>query len=271
VQAVKRGDVDAGTVRTDILERMAAAEKIRNHQLELAHVGRLSTMWEMASGIAHELNQPLTAITTNARACVRMLEARRSTLEQCSDIMEKIANQAERAGQVIRHIRHFVRKEEPELRPARLSSMLDTVLGLLRPDAQRAGVALVLDPAPTSDWVLAQEIQIEQVILNLARNAIEAMVDTAPERRRLILRTRRIDDERVEVQVADTGPGLSHKVMDNLFEPFVTNKSKGMGLGLSISSGIVETHGGQLTVDTRPGEGATFRFALALATGEQEQ
>lgn len=119
----------------DVTERKLAAEKIRNHQLELAHVARLSTMGEMASGIAHELNQPLTAITTNARACVRILEAGRTTLEQCSDVMEKIANQAERAGQVIRHIRHFVRKEEPDLRPARLSAMLDTALGLLRPDA----------------------------------------------------------------------------------------------------------------------------------------
>lgn len=263
--------VGSVVVFRDVTERKLAAEKIRNHQIELAHVGRLSTMGEMASGIAHELNQPLTAITTNARACVRMLEAGRSSLEQCSDVMEKIAEQAERAGQIIRHIRHFVRKEEPELRPARLSTMTNTVLALLRPDAQRAGVTLVLDPAPEEDWVLAQEIQIEQVILNLARNAIEAMVDTPPERRRLTLRTRRIDAERAEVRVLDTGPGLSRKVADSLFEPFVTTKPQGMGLGLSISSGIVEAHGGQLAVESHAGAGATFRFTLALAAREKEQ
>jgi len=249
----------------DMTERKQAAERIRRHQLELAHVGRLSTLGEMASGIAHELNQPLTAITANARACVRMLEAGRSSMEQCSDVMEKIAAQAERAGEVIRQIRRFVRKEEPEVKPARLSAILDTAVGLLRPDAQRAGVALTLNLAENSEWVLAQEIQIEQVILNLARNAIEAMADSPPERRHLTLRTRALESSRIEIRVEDTGPGLSHEIKDKLFEPFVTTKPQGMGLGLSISSGIVENHGGQLQVESQPDGGAAFRFSLPPA------
>jgi two-component system sensor histidine kinase TtrS len=262
--------VGSVVVFRDVTERKEAAERIRRHQLELAHVGRLSTLGEMASGIAHELNQPLTAITTNARACVRMLEAGRSTVEQCSDVMEKIAAQAERAGEVIRQIRRFVRKEEPELKPTRLRAVLDTVVGLLRPDAQRAGVALTLDLAGEAQWVIVQEIQIEQVLLNLARNAIEAMADSPPENRRLTLRSRLRDGGRVELEVQDTGPGLSPEVADKLFEPFVTTKPQGMGLGLSISKGIVENHGGRLRVDSRPGEGACFRFSLLLS-GERDR
>jgi two-component system sensor histidine kinase TtrS len=257
--------VGSVVVFRDITERQQAAERIRRHQLELAHVGRLSTLGEMASGIAHELNQPLTAITTNARACVRMLEAGRSTLEQCSDVMEKIAAQAERAGEVIRQIRRFVRKDEPELKTARLPDIVEASVRLLRPDAQRAGVTLTLDLDEDAEWVTAQEIQIEQVILNLSRNAIEAMMEVSEEKRRLTLGTRLLNDERIEIRVEDTGPGLSSEIADKLFEPFVTTKPQGMGLGLSISSGIVENHGGQLRVKSLPGGGAVFRFSLPPA------
>jgi PAS domain S-box-containing protein len=260
--------VGAVVVFRDITERKEAAEKARRHQLELAHVARLSTLGEMASGIAHELNQPLTAITANARACVRLLETRGATQEYCSDVLDRIAAQAQRAGEVIRHIRHFVRKEEPDIRPARLAGMLETVIGLVRPEAERAGVALTLDLTPDAEWVLAQEIQIEQVIINLARNAIEAMAEIPDEQRHLTLRTRRLDAE-VEIQVRDTGPGLDGDVAERIFEPFVTTKAQGMGLGLSISSGIVAAHGGQLVVDSVPGGGATFSFNLPLAGGEQ--
>jgi len=246
----------------DMTERKQAAEEIRRRQLELAHVGRLSTLGEMASGIAHELNQPLTAIRTNARACVRLLESGRTSLEHCGDVMERIAAQAERAGEVIRQIRHFVRKEEPQLRPARVSAMLDTVLELVRPEARRAGVTLVLSLAPEADWVLAQDIQIEQVILNLARNAIEAMEVCPPDQRRLRVSSRHLADGQVEIQVADTGPGLSAEVADRIFEPFVTTKPQGLGLGLSISSGIVEAHGGRLCVEPLPTQGTCFRFCL---------
>jgi two-component system sensor histidine kinase TtrS len=230
----------------------------------LAHVARLSTLGEMASGIAHELNQPLTAITTNARACVRMLESGRSSQEQCSDVMEKIAKQADRAGEVIRQIRLFVRKEQPDSRPVLLSAILDAVAGLLQADARREAVTLRFDQVDGDLWVLAQDIQIEQVILNLVRNAIEAMAEMPPGQRRLSLNVRPFDGRRVEIRVTDTGPGLNQEVADRIFQPFVTTKPQGLGLGLSISQGIVEAHGGKLRVVSNPGQGTTFGFTLPL-------
>jgi two-component system sensor histidine kinase TtrS len=265
--------VGSVVVFRDVTERKQAEERVRRHQAELAHVARLSTLGEMASGIAHELNQPLTAIATNARACVRMLESGRDSGEQCSDVMERIAAQAERAGEVIRQIRHFVRKELPNLRPTPLRAIFDTVLGLLRPDAQRAGVELVLDQ-PWADsragpWVLAQQIQIEQVLLNLGRNAIEAMAGL-PGPRRLTLSAWQTQEGGIALAVTDTGPGLAPDIRERVFDPFVTTKPQGMGLGLSISAGIVEAHGATLIVQSEPGAGASFRFTLPLAPTDEQ-
>ena len=254
----------------DMTERKEAAEKISRHRAELAHVARLSTLGEMASGIAHELNQPLTAISASARACVRMVEGGRATIEYCSDVMDRIAAQAERAGEVIRHIRHFVRKEPPAKRPALVAAMFETVAALVRPDAHRAGVVLETRVGEGAEWVLAQEIQIEQVVLNLARNAIEAMASTPASEaesgagRRLSL-SAEARPAGVEIAVADTGPGLDPEVAETLFQPFVTTKPQGLGLGLSISGGICEAHGARLEVDSVPGQGAVFRFTLGRA------
>lgn len=250
-------------VLRDVTERKQAEERVRRHQAELSHVGRLSTLGEMASGIAHELNQPLTAISTNARACARMLERGHDSSEQCSDIMERIASQAERAGEVIRQIRRFVRKEPPHIQPTPLGSIFETVLALLRPEARRSSVDLVVESPDEPLWVLAQEIQIEQVLLNLTRNAIEAMAEGQGPRR-LTLRASPLNGARVALAVADTGPGLPPEILDRIFLPFVTTKPQGLGLGLSISAGIVESHGSELTVDSKAETGACFSFTLPL-------
>jgi phosphate/phosphite/phosphonate ABC transporter binding protein len=244
----------------DITERREAADRFRRQEAEQAHFTRLSTLGEMASGIAHELNQPLTAITTNARACVRMIEAERATMTTCSEVMTKIAEQAERAGEVIRHIRRFVRKEEPEMAPVAVSDIFETVLVLMREDARRAGVVLHRQIGFGANCVMAQRTQIEQVLLNLVRNALEAMSGQLRERRVLLLARRNGDV--IEVRVVDTGPGLGKGSPEHLFEPFVTTKPQGLGVGLSISHGIVEAHGGRLRVDSTPGIGATFFFSL---------
>jgi PAS domain S-box-containing protein len=250
----------------DITERRRAAERIRQHEAEQAHFGRLSTLGEIASGIAHELNQPLTAITTNARACVRLIDNDRADMASCANVMTKIAEQAERAGEVIRHIRRFVRKEQPEISPVAVADMFDTVLVLLRQDARRANVLMHQQIGAGADRVMAQRTQIEQVLLNLARNAIEAMSDQQRERRVLLI-ARRCDNA-VEIRVVDTGPGLGQVSPEHLFEAFVTTKAQGLGVGLSISTGIVEAHGGRLRVDSTAGIGATFYFSLPAAAAE---
>jgi len=255
----------------DITERKKAEDKALKHQLQLAHVARLSTMGEMASGIAHELNQPLTAITTNARACVRMLDSRQTAVENCLDVMEKVAGQAERAGEIIQHILHFIRKEQPDRLPVRISDVVNEMLLLMRADIRQANIQVSLKLDPDADWVLAQEIQIEQVILNLVRNAVEAMADMAQGVGRLDIRSGLKTPDIVEVCVTDTGPGLSEDLIKRLFTPFVTTKPQGLGLGLSISRGIIDAHGGKLTVDSEPNKGATFRFTLPLYIGEEER
>lgn len=247
----------------DITERRRAAERISQHEAEQTHFSRLSTIGEMASGIAHELNQPLTAITTNARACVRLIDSNRADMTICANVMTKIAEQAERAGEVIRHIRRFVRKEQPEISPVAVADMFDTVLVLLRQDARRANVLLHQQIGAGADRVMAQRTQIEQVLLNLARNAVEAMSDQ-PRERRVLLVARRYHDA-VEIRVVDTGPGLGELSPEHLFEAFVTTKAQGLGVGLSISTGIVEAHGGRLRVDSTAGIGATFYFSLPCA------
>ena len=265
-----------GTVRgsvvvfRDITERKEVEERTLQHQLQLAHVARLSTMGEMASGIAHELNQPLTAITMNARACVRMLESSQTGVETCPDIMEKIADQAENAGEVIRQIRHFIRKEQPERRPVRISDVVHEVLQLMRADARQANVQVSLELDPNADWVLAQDIQIEQVILNLVLNAIEVMAEMAPGIRRLVIGSELKRPDMVEISVSDTGPGLREEVSQHLFKPFVTTKPQGLGLGLSISSGIIDAHDSTLRVASEPGKGTTFSFTLPLYRGDKK-
>lgn len=251
----------------DITKRKQAEEEARRHQQEMTHVARLSTLGEMASGIAHELNQPLTAIATNARACVRMLDSELSSAELCADVMERIADQAQRAGEVIRQIRRFVRKEEPDCRPVLLSEIVKNVTRLIRQDAHREGIQLHLGLDPVADQVYVQQIQIEQVVLNLVRNAIEAMGEIPRENRSLTIGSAQAGGDRVRLTVADSGPGLSPEVADSLFNPFVTTKPQGMGLGLSVSTGIVESHGGQLTVESKPGRGVVFSFTLPAHSG----
>ncbi len=247
----------------DISERKEAREKLQQHEFQLSHVSRLSMLGEMASGIAHEINQPLTAITTNSIACIRMLEANDPNLDKCADTLEKVVGQAERAAEVIRHIRHFVAKETQELQPVCIQDMIDTVLDLLHSELQRQDIKLILNITDPTDHVLAQGIQIEQVIMNLVHNAVEALESNKPHQRQITLSTAPVHINKLEIRVTDNGHGVSNKVLEQLFDPFVTTKPKGMGLGLSISQGIVEAHGDRIHVDSDQ-HGASFYFSLML-------
>ncbi len=262
--------VGSVVVFRDTSARKQAEEEARQHQMDLAHVARLSTMGEMASGIAHEINQPLTAIATNAHACIRMLESDGDHRDRIADVIERIAMQAERAGEIIRQLRQFVRKEQPRLLRVNLNQLIKDVVLLLKPEARRADAVIELDLDEGLSPVMAQVIQIDQVILNLARNAIEAMSENLEGKRVVTIRTRQGGANAVIVTVADTGPGLSDEVREQVFNPFVTTKPNGMGLGLSISQGIIEAHKGQLYIDSEPGQGAVFRFTLPVNQGDGE-
>ncbi len=254
--------VGSVVVFRDITRRKHAEEEARQHQIELARAGRLSTLGEMASGIAHELNQPLTAISTNAQASIRLLESDSSNIDVCVDVMERIAAQADRAGEIIRQLRRLVRKEPLERTEGNVNDLVNAVVVLIWPDVRRESVRLELDLDESLPSIPLQPIQIEQVILNLARNAIEALSEKKGGERMLFISTRNTQGRSIAVIVRDNGPGVKPELANTLFDPFVTTKSQGMGLGLSISYGIIEAHGGKLSLNPACEEGAEFNFYL---------
>lgn len=246
----------------DTSERKLAQESARNYQQELAHVARLSTMGEMASGMAHELNQPLTAIAINADACIRLLESGQGEQGKLLDVLERIGTQARRAGSIIQQLRQFVRKEEPQRKSVDMNELIGEVLLLMQLDIMRAGVQVVTELVEDIPQVFAQHIQIDQVILNLIKNALESMADVPAGKRTLVITTEASGKHAVLTSVKDTGAGLSREQQERLFTPFQTTKPQGMGLGLSISQGIIDSHSGRLYLDSEPGFGAVFRFVL---------
>lgn len=263
-------------VSRDITERKrteaelrGSEERLRELQAELLHVSRLSAAGEMASSLAHELNQPLTAIASAVKAAQRMLTPSRDDAAVEADLREAMdltAGQALRAGQIIRRLRDFVTREgEVEKRMEDLSKLAEDAGALALLGAKERGVRVGFRFAPQLPRVLVDRIQIQQVILNLMRNALEAMApekDGTPRRRELTLEARPAGPGMVEVDVADTGPGLAPEVADCLFTPFVSTKKNGMGMGLVICRSIIEAHGGRLWAEPNSGGGAVFRFTL---------
>jgi two-component system sensor kinase FixL len=249
----------------DVTERRRAEEQARQHLQSLAHVTRLSSMGEMASTIAHEVNQPLTAVLTYSEACIRLLRSGQAKPEEAVEWMERVAAQAERASQIIRHVRTFVRKEDARLVPVQLNYLASEVVRFVQADARHASVDLATAFADGLPPVLADNIQIQQVLVNLVRNAIEAINAGVSPRREVRIATRPGRDGMVEVTVEDSGPGFDATTAARLFEPFFTTKAQGMGIGLSISRSIVEAHGGSIQAEPCAGGGARFTLALPAA------
>jgi len=252
----------------DLTERQDTEARLQELQAELVHMSRLTAMGEMASALAHELNQPLSAIANYMKGSRRLLEnsedARAATLR---DAMDKAGDQALRAGQIIRRLRDFVARGETELRVEDVKKLIEEASALALVGAKDKGVRVRFDFDSSSDFVLADKVQIQQVLLNLMRNAIDAMEDV--ERRELVISTLPVIDNMVEISVADTGSGISPEISAQLFQPFVTTKSQGMGVGLSISRTIVEAHGGSITPRPNPGGGAIFSFTLPTVTKKE--
>jgi two-component system sensor kinase FixL len=257
-----------GTIH-DVTERRHAQDEARQLQDRLTHFSRLSTMGEMAAGLAHEINQPLSAIATYAQACQRFLRQPRPELEDVLAALEQINAQALRAGEVIRRLRNFVKNREVKREVVHCDRLLEDLRMLAETDARLHNIRLRIDAEDDLPTVHADPIQLQQVVLNLVRNAIDAMIDVPEERREVVLTTRGTDDGNVEVTVADHGTGLASEATEHLFNPFFTTKAGGTGLGLAISRSIVRAHGGRLWHTPNAECGARFHFTLPVSQARQ--
>ena len=244
----------------DLTEQEATTHRLETLQSELLHISRLSAMGEMAAALAHELNQPLSAISNYLRGGLRLLQSE-NPRSQAMAPMDKATEQSLRAGQIIRRLRDFVASGENERREESLGRLMEEAGALALVGARGAGVSVKMARDPAVDAVFVDKIQVQQVLLNLIRNALEAMEGV--ERKDLFVVVRATEDDMAEISVGDTGSGLSPEVADRLFQPFVSTKSgQGMGVGLSICRTIVESHGGRIWAEPNAGGGTVFRFTV---------
>jgi len=254
-----------GIIR-DLTERKAQTREAEELRARLTHVGRLGTLGEMVSGIAHEVNQPLTAISNYASACRRMVQSGTASGEELAGALDKIGAQAERAGQVIRGLRALVRRRDEVREPLDCNQLIRDVARLVEFDARQAGFRLVLKLAEPLPATMGDAVQIQQVVLNLIRNGLDAMLEQASGD--AVEVETAVADGKVEIRVTDSGPGLGAAAVARLFEPFFTTKPQGIGLGLSICKSIIGAHRGELRGERGPGGGARFRVRLP-AVGDE--
>lgn len=245
----------------DISERQKMEHQNRVQQRELAHVGRLTTMGEMAAGLAHELNQPLTAITQYCDAAIVAMTKGDVVDTDVATCLKEAYEQAQRAGNIIRQLRQFVRKGETEKSPIMLNHLVEQTAKLIEPEARDKNVRIILTLTDEITDVVLDRIQIAQVLVNLIHNGIDA-IETASSEKRAIMIESALDEGFVQVTVQDTGPGL--RSLEDAFKPYETSKSEGLGMGLSISRSIVEAHGGRLWAAPETSEGARFHFTLPV-------
>jgi signal transduction histidine kinase len=255
----------AAEMASIIIERKRAAELAQRHQAQLAHVQRLGTMGEMASGLAHELNQPLAAISNYAAACMEQLRSRGAQADGLITLLEEVTREARQAGDIIHHLRDFVRNKDAHREPVELGQLIGSVGYMLDPELLQCKVTLRVDPLPEGLRAYGDAIQIEQVLVNLARNAIEAICEANDGGGQLQIQTAPVRDgeaEMIEIAVSDNGKGISDEVAAGMFEAFFTTKPAGLGMGLAISRSIVEAHGGRLWMTRNAGPGVTVRFTV---------
>jgi PAS domain S-box-containing protein len=257
-------------VARDVTDRRRAEEQARQHLQSLAHVARVSSMGEMASAIAHEINQPLTAIANYAFACIRLLRGGKASTDQALEVMQRVAAEAERAGEVVRKMRSFVRGDEGQLTAVDPNFLVAEVLRLAAPEARQSGVELVASPGAGLARVFADSIQIQQVLLNLVRNAVDAAAGSDSPERLVRVATRPADRKWIEIVVVDSGPGLAPEMLEKVFEPFYTTKPDGIGIGLALSRSIVDAHAGRLWAAGGRERGAEFHLLLPAVTEEED-
>jgi C4-dicarboxylate-specific signal transduction histidine kinase len=243
-------------------QRKRAEEELRDTQLQLAHVTRVATLGELTASIAHEINQPLAAVVNNASACLRWLAA--NNVEEARHSAELIRADGQRAGDIIQRIRSLAKKAPPQKDWIDINQSIREVIALARSEVQRQGVSVEMELSDVqhAQLVFADRIQLQQVILNLIMNAVEAMSEMSNGPRELLIRTGAEASGSIVVAVRDSGPGLSPENLERLFTPFYTTKPQGLGMGLAICRSIVEAHGGKLWATANEDRGATFQFTL---------
>ena len=245
----------------DLTEREESAARLEAAQGELARLARLNELGEMASTLAHELNQPLSSIANYVQGCIRLLDQGEEVqATKMRGALSETARQALRAGEIIRHLREFVTRGETEKHPEDMKKLVEEAGALALVGSRERGIRSQFDFGTETELVMVDRVQIQQVLTNLMRNAMEAMKDS--ERRELVVRTRPGENEMLSVEVSDTGPGIAEDIAARLFQPFVTSKASGMGIGLSISRRIIQSHGGDISVRKNDAGGATFTFTL---------
>jgi two-component system sensor kinase FixL len=251
----------------DITARKLAEDQLRRQQVELAKTSRLSLAIEMASSLAHDINQPLAAIVAYAQACLSLLRQDRTNSRELTGILEEIVSQGLRAGGIIRHLRDLVRKHPAAQSAVPLNDLIHAVIHYAQLELRQADITVRLELTEPLPAILADDMQIQLAVLYLVRNAIEAMQDADDAPRELLLRTAPLDTGTVLATVHDTGPGFSPEALERLFQPFFTTKSGGMGLGLSVSRSLIESQGGQLwATPNQPDRGVSFHFSLPVYT-----
>jgi PAS domain S-box-containing protein len=249
-------------ISDDITEAKRAEEEIRRQQREMAHVVRLSTMGEMASGMAHELNQPLAALTSYCGTAAMLVKSLPSPQPQLGEILERAEEQAHRASRIIRHLREFLSKEDDHKEPVDVDQIIEGVINFIKPELKNGQVQIEHHPGAGGCKVMANKVQIEQVLVNLVMNSLEAVNSVHNTAGIVVIQTRVLPDESLRTTVSDNGPGIAADMADRMFNPFQTSKPSGMGMGLSISRSIIEAYGGQLWADMDRSDGALFGFTL---------
>ena len=246
----------------DITETSRAEAQARQHQAELAHISRLSTMGELAAGLAHELNQPLAAIINYTRGALRRIRSGSVTFDDLIRPIEQSAEQATRAGQIIRRVRDFVSRKEPRRSTADVGELIEGALGLVEHAAREHDVTVALELPEALPLVIADRVQIQQVVINLVLNAIDALHDSDADDRRIRVCAAGTDHDGIEIAVRDHGPGVPADLTERIFEPFFTTRAEGMGMGLAICRSLVANHGGRLWMTPNRPRGVTFHFTL---------
>jgi two-component system sensor kinase FixL len=255
-------------VTIDITRRKQAELAVQQQRNELTHLSRVATLGELSGSLAHELNQPLAAILSNAQAAQRFLALGNADLAEIQDILEDIVNEDKRAVEVIQRLRLLLKKGEVQHLPVNLNNVVEEVLKIINSDLVNHNINVDIDLAEQLPAVIGDRVQLQQVLLNLIINGCEAMALTHAGNRRLFVRTERNGIDRVQVSVGDQGPGIPAERLGSIFEPFFTTKLQGMGLGLAICRTIITAHGGRLWAINNTPTGAIFHFKLPASPGE---